>query len=133
MYKPDLTLDQRRALLQANCEGVEERTYSVPISQEERSNLLEDFLDLNKDLKSIEEEKASTMKDYKKKLEYVRKKQLELSGILESNSTEQKGPVYKMVDREEGSVTYISAEGVIVATRKITPEEKQIKLFNQAV
>ena len=101
MYKPDLTLDQRRALLQANCEGVEERTYSVPISQEERSNLLEDFLDLNKDLKSIEEEKASIMKDYKKKLEDVRTKQLELSEILESNSTIQKSTVYKIVDREE--------------------------------
>lgn len=133
MYKPDLSLDQRRALLQANCEGVEERTYSVPISQEERSNLLEDFLDLNKDLKSIEEEKTSVMKDYKKKLDNVRSKQVELSNILESNATQQKGAVYKIVDREEGIVTYISAEGVEVATRKITPEEKQIQLFNQAI
>lgn len=133
MYKPDLSLDQRRALLQANCEGVEERTYSVPISQEERSNLLEDFLDLNKELKSIEDEKTSVMKDYKKKLDDVRSKQVELSQILESNATQQKGTVYKIVDREEGIVTYISAEGVEVTTRKITPEEKQIQLFNQAI
>lgn len=128
-YMMEMSPEQRRSVLDDNCDSRKETQYYKKLSPDEldekRESLTEKLIQVSEwkdDLKDIQDE-------YKDKIKPV---ESEMKGLLMEVKTKQAlvdGILYEVADHDNGVMETFDQEGEFVSSRRLKPEEKQGKLY----
>lgn len=126
---PDATAKERLMVLQENAAKVEQTTYQKAISQEELAIRHEDLATNCIKLSSIDDEKKEVMAEFKLRTDPLNTANKTLLTEIKTKQSTVDGTLYHMANHEEGWMETYDHEGMLIATRRLRPEEKQVNIF----
>jgi hypothetical protein len=94
-------------------------------TESEREVMQQEFLQLSFKLAKLAEDKKLAMMGFAAEIAPVQKDYAKNLKALRQGYREVEDLVYLVPNHDEGIMTYCTADGVIVSTRRLRPEEKQ--------
>jgi hypothetical protein len=116
-------------MLRDNADSSEEIGYMKPFTEEEILAMKDDLAEVSIEINDIEIEKKEVASTFKHKLEPLVDQKKETLKLIKNKAKFVKELCYKMIDQDEQMVTYYNSIGEIVESRRIRPDEKQLKIF----
>jgi hypothetical protein len=129
-FMPESTIKERLMILQENAARVEQTTYQKSLSQDELAARHEDLAINCIKLSSIDDEKKEVMADFKLKTDPLNNANKTLLAEIKTKQTTVDGTLYHMANHEEGFMETYDHDGLLIATRRLRPEEKQGTIFS---
>lgn len=128
-FMPEYTQEQRFQMLKDNCEKSEETTYARDLTTEEldvkREQLAQNLIDID-----IQEDELDKIKaEYKGKINPLKADVKILIGCVRSRKEDVKGVLFHMANHEEGMMEVYDESGELISSRRLRPDEKQLKAF----
>jgi len=125
----DVPPDQRPQLLRDNCTAMRTESYLKELTDEDidakneiiSGNCIKVFR-LEEDLKTIKEE-------FKGRINPLKDETRELCDQVENRKERVNGKLFDFADHEDGMMYTYNELGEFIGSRRLTPEEKQAKLF----
>lgn len=125
----DVPVERREQMLRDNADSSEEIGYMKSFTEEEILAMKDDLAEISIEINDIEIEKKEIAAEFKHKLEPLVDQKKETLKSIKNKAQYVKELCYKMIDQEEQMVTYYNSIGEIVESRRIRPDEKQLKIF----
>lgn len=125
MYMPELADPKDRLMqMQQDASKVEQTTYQKVLSPDELAARREDLADDCIKLNIMEDELKAIKDEYKDKMDPLKvANKIRLTEIKTKQSTTD-GTLYHIPDVESSMMETYDAEGVLVSSRRLRPEEK---------
>lgn len=123
-------LEQRRQYLEDNCDAIETIGYMKRFSADQITAMKSDLSDVAIEISDIEEAKKEVLQDYKMQLDPLKETQKELLTHIKQKSEYISEKCYKFIDYETKTVEFYTAEGEMVSSRPIQPQEMQKTVFH---
>lgn len=111
--------EARKSYLEANCDAVENISYSHYLSPSELETVKESICELTSTINDAEEDKKAYLDQHRKTL--MEKWKCKMETV--------EGECYKVIDRDTKMVGYYDSDGVLVNSRPATKEEAQRTIF----
>mgnify|MGYP001033292161 CR=1 FL=1 len=121
--------DARRKFLEANCDKVEELRYMKRFLPDEMDLRKTALAEISIKIAELEEEKKRAMDEFKALLKEPNEQRSELLIDLKNGATHVTELCYKFLYSEENMVAYYNADGELVSSRPMFPDEKQGTIF----
>jgi len=130
----DLGPDERVSTLEAMCDAKENFSYTKHLSRDELDEYRENLTDTMVKQSAIESEFADVKEEFKKKLKPVMRDVSQLFGIVKAKAIEVDELCFLIPDYNSGMMEYYNANGELVNSRRLKPEERQtaIRMINQS-
>lgn len=125
----DVPEEKRAQMLQDNAESIEEIGYMKSFTEEEILLMKDDLADVSIDINEIEIEKKEVTAEFKLKLKPLNDQKKVTLTKIKNKAEFVREECYKFIDFEEKMVTYYNKLGQVVESRRIRPDEKQLKIF----
>jgi len=122
---PELSGRELLDLLEANSDDAEERTYYVPLSEEEIIDRKDKFADLSIKLARIEEKKKMAMDEFKMEMAPLIEEKGILLNEIKLGAREEEGVLFKFIDYEQSMVGFYNQLGILVDTRPAMQDERR--------
>lgn len=117
---------EQLALLRDNSVNVEENArYDVPLAETEISERKDQYLDADKRLREIADEKKSANRQFKDRMGVVEEEKDLLWTEITTKARSERGDLYSIPDYDKGQMMRFNSEGVMVDTRPLKPKERQ--------
>lgn len=122
---------EKLALLQNNCEKVEQMGYTRSFSEEEIVEMKDELANKSIEQSNLSEEKKVAMASFKAKLQPVSARIGTLLKNLREKAEYTNESLFKFVDTEEKMVGYYNSDGELIdsLTRRAKPDELQGNIF----
>jgi hypothetical protein len=130
IFMPEIPVDQRLLLMQQNADRIEETTYYKPLTQEELDLRREQLTDNAIKLSEYEDEKKDIMAGFKTKMDPLVKVNKLLMTEVKTRQCEVEGNLYHMANHEDSMMETYDANGEMISSRRLRPEEKQKNIFS---
>jgi hypothetical protein len=128
-FMPDVSAKERTMMLQENSVKVENTSYQRELNDDEltdrRENLSENCIVID----SEEDEFRNYKETYKAKMAPLKIRKKVLLSEIKNRQAGFQGIVYQMADHENGIMELYDADGRLINSRKLRPEERQAHLF----
>lgn len=111
--------------LQANADDAEDRTYYVPLSEEEIIELKDKFANLSIKLAKIEERKKMAMDEFKLEMAPLVEEKGIILNEIKMGAREEEGIVFKFVDYDQAMVGFYNQQGILVDSRPAMQDERR--------
>jgi hypothetical protein len=124
-FMPELSLNERRELLHAQADKIEEGSYYKPLTEEELTARKDSLSTIVLDHSDMVEEKAELVKGLN---ERIKEKVTEKKKVLQAIRTRQEernGIQYHLQNYETGMVEVYDEDGELIYSRRLRPDEKQ--------
>lgn len=121
--------DSRVQALDANCDSVEEITYTRRFSPEELSQMRNQLAERSIEESDIEARKKEMTDRFKDELKPIVKSKGLLLHKLKSKTEECTESCFKYINREERIVGYYNSDGELVSARPLNAQEMQKTIF----
>lgn len=121
--------EARKSYLEANCDAVENISYSHLLSPSELETVKESICELTDAINDAEEEKKAWLDRHKKEVAHHTQLRKTLMEKWKYKMETVEGECYKVIDRDTKMVGYYDADGVLVNSRPATKEEAQRTIF----
>ena len=131
-FMPGVPAKERTMLLQENALKVEITTYQRFLSDEELSDHREDLADNCIKLNQKEDELKEVKDSFKIEMDPLKNKNTVLLTEIKTKQTTVDGTLYHMANHDEGMMETFDAEGYLISTRRLRPDEKQGTIFSLA-
>lgn len=116
--------------LQAMAFETEETKYSKNLTQDElderRERLTENYIKFS----DLESEKKRVTEEIKAKQKPLQVDNVELLQTLKNKSERVEGVLYHVDDQDEGMMHSFDADGELISSRRLRPDEKVASMFN---
>ena len=112
-------------LLESNSDDAEERTYYVPLEENEIIERKDRFATLSIKLEKIEERKKELIDEIKQEMSPIVDERKEILNEIKLGAKEEEGVVFKFVDHEEGVVGFYNQHGVLIDSRPAMDSERR--------
>jgi len=122
---PDLSGRELIDNLEANADDAEDRTYYVPLSEEEIIELKDKFANLSIRLAKIEERKKMAMDEFKLELAPLIEEKGIILNEIKMGAREEEGIVFKFVDYDQAMVGFYNQQGILVDSRPAMQDERR--------
>ena len=119
------TEEERRLLLDSNCDSIEEKTYAKPFSSAELTLKRVELENVSIELSDLEEEKKNFMAAHKLELGPLKAVHGNIIKELKEKTTQVTEVCYAFIDEETKTVGYYNAEGLLIWHRPATAKEMQ--------
>lgn len=123
-YEPE----QRKQMLEDNCEEMYKSQYSKKFSVAERNAKMKENANLDIQLQQAEQEFQDVKDFHKEKIKALKSKKSKVVDEIKAGGTWVEGTVYKMVDYEAKEVRIYNEDGDCIEERKMTSADKQRKM-----
>ncbi len=127
----DLPVEQRKQVLEDNCEKVESKTYidrwTPNQVQQEKNN----YIDLQSKIAKLTAELAQVQAEYKGEIKPLREQAGIILGNIQQGGELVTKDCYKFVEEDEKMVGFYDSKGHLIDSRPATPEEMGGNLFRQ--
>lgn len=121
--------EARKQFLADNCDAIEKKDYMKQFTPEQMHEIKEDFVEVGKQIKEIEDQKKDAMKAFKVQLDPLIDQRNDLLTNLKNKAELITEQCYKFVDREENMVGFYNAEGDLIDSRPAFQNELQGTIF----
>lgn len=121
--------DARRKFLEANCDKVEDYGYMKRFQPDEIDHRKTLLAEISIKIAELEEAKKKAMDEFKALLKSPGEEKAELLQDLKNGASFVKELCYKFVYHDEDMAVYYNADGEMVSSRPLFPEEKQTTIF----
>lgn len=121
--------EERRRFLSDNCDRVEDLGYMKMLTPDEQANLKDNLADVSIQRYHTEAEKKGVTADLNETLKSLKKKYDKILQSLNDKGEYVTEPCYVFYDHETKKVGYYNAEGLLVSSRAMRPQEMQKTLF----
>lgn len=111
--------------LEANADDAEDRTYYVPLSEEEIIELKDKFANLSIKLAKIEERKKMAMDEFKLEMAPLVEEKGIILNEIKMGAREEEGIVFKFVDYDQAMVGFYNQQGILVDSRPAMQDERR--------
>jgi len=130
VFMPELADQKERMMcLQENASKVEQTTYQKVLSPDELAARREDLADDCIKLNGLEDELKEIKDSFKAKMDPLKAaNKIRLTEIKTKQSTTD-GIIYHVPDHVSGMMETYDAEGMLISSRRLRPEEKQGNVF----
>ena len=118
-------------LLQDNCDAVEEVGYTRRFTPEELNVRKEQLADLSILISDLDEEKKQADDVFKTRRKPLNERKAELLSELKNKSEFVREGCYKFIFHDERIVGFYNANGELVSSRTVMPQEMQKTMFTQ--
>ncbi len=122
---PDLSGRELIENLEANADDAEDRTYYVPLSEEEIIELKDKFANLSIRLAKIEERKKMAMDEFKLEMAPLIEEKGIILNEIKMGAREEEGIVFKFVDYDQAMVGFYNQQGILVDSRPAMQDERR--------
>jgi len=122
---PDLSGRELIDNLEANADDAEDRTYYVPLSEEEIIELKDKFANLSIKLAKIEERKKMAMDEFKLEMAPLIEEKGIILNEIKMGAREEEGIVFKFVDYDQAMVGFYNQQGILVDSRPAMQDERR--------
>ncbi len=128
-FMPELTPEERKRLLADNCDAQEQTTYYRELSPDDldvkRESLSENLIHL-----SEWDDELQLAKDiFKSKAKPVKEDNKVLLSEIKTRKAMVTGTLFHVADHENGVMETFDENGEFVSSRRLRPDEKQLKAF----
>jgi gas vesicle protein len=129
----DASPADRLAMLQANADEIEQKTYAIRLEGPELEEVRDLISASSLAIADLDEAKKEYIAQYKEEVKPLKEQLAQALTDYRMKARNVTEELYKLVDREEGMVGYYNAQGELIESRRIRPDEKQfaIKIVNQ--
>ena len=124
----ELKIADRAGMLEANCESMEDMTYSKSISQEELEKVRGEFTQLAIEVAALEDQLKEVKEQFAEKLKPMKDEMKESLHILKTRAKEVKERVYVLKDFSEGMIGIYNNRGELISSRRMMAEESQMSI-----
>lgn len=125
----DLSLAERKEMLDANADAVEHLGYSRLLPSEEVDALKEQLSSTQIKIEDKQDELAQKSKVLKDEIKSLKSSRKDITSKLKTRSEYVEEDCYKMVDEKRREVGYYNSEGILVYSRPARKEELQKTIF----
>lgn len=122
---PELSGRELIENLEANADDAEDRTYYVPLSEEEIIELKDKFANLSIKLAKIEERKKMAMDEFKLEMAPLVEEKGIILNEIKMGAREEEGIVFKFVDYDQAMVGFYNQQGILVDSRPAMQDERR--------
>lgn len=130
MFRPDLSPEERKRLLENNADKVEKTEYYKPLSPEEIDLRREQHTDNAILLSDIEEEKKEAMADFKARMEPLTIQNKQLLSEVRSRHATVTGKLFTFYNTDERTATVYDENGDFISSRRMRPDENQTTIHS---
>lgn len=128
-FMPELPPEQRLRLLQENCDSHEQASYYKELTQDELDSKRESLSENLITASALEDDLADIKKEFKLKLDPLKDERKSLLTEIKTRKQEITGTLFSMANYEEAMMETYDESGELVSSRRLRPEEKQLKAF----
>ena len=121
--------EARKSYLEANCDAVENISYSHYLSPAELETVKESICELTDTINDAEEDKKAYLDQHRKETAHLTQLRKTLMEKWKCKMETVKGECYKVIDRDTKMVGCYDSDGVLVNSRPATKEEAQRTIF----
>ncbi len=119
---------QRIGLLRSNSDKVKKLEYQKRITSDQLNELKDSLVELNVHLSKLEGEKKEYLASMKSEMKPMKEEISSIIDKLNSQTETVEEECYKFIDQEEGEVNWYNDHGELILSRKIYPNERQLKI-----
>lgn len=119
---------ERVLMLKNNCDKIDNMTYSKQLDDDELRKEEQDFSELAIKISTIEDEFAQVKSEYTSKLKPLKSIYKSTLNTIQTRQKLVTEEVYCIVDYENLEVGVYNHRGDLIKDRKLTEEEKQLKI-----
>lgn len=130
LFMPDIDAAERRRILQDNADKVEQGSYFKVLNEEETLVLREELAEVSIKQRTLDQERKDMLAEWKERMEPVKRRKEVLIDNLRSGQEELEGNLYLIADHDAGDMLYYDGEGVLIKTRRLRPDERQVKIMS---
>lgn len=123
-----MDLKEIRDNLEAVAYGVEERSYTKNLTEEEVSEKKDKYSQVGIKLSELEQQKKDALERFKLAEKDPKIEAKELLEAIKYKSEQRYGELFAVDDQKEGMMFYFDTLGVCIDARPLTQKEKQLKL-----
>jgi hypothetical protein len=127
-YIKKLSPAERKELLSANAMSMEETTYTRPLSPDEILFYKDQLAEFSVRQSEMLEEKKNEAKAWADKLKPVQTKISEALKATKYKAIDCKGILYHLDDQDEQMIHTLDADGNLINSRRMLPNERQLTL-----
>jgi hypothetical protein len=128
IYKLKTLSPEDRLMVLNEAVAVEENRYVKPLSNDEMTIMKDEFTQTAIQKAMIDDEFAQVKSDFKARIEPLNTKISECLYALKHKAVEIKGKVYMLADYDNKMMHTVDAEGNVINSRLMKPEERQHRL-----
>lgn len=130
LIMPDMTPEQRYQFLKDNCETVDNNAkYYRDLTPEDldakREKLSQNLIDIDNHEDKLSEAKAC----FKALIDPLKADNKILLECVKTRKEKVEGTLFYLANHEESMMEEYNAEGELISSRRLRPEEKQLKAF----
>lgn len=122
-----------RELLEANSEIKERRFVDVPLTSDELLDIRTELADTSGKVYALEVEKKKITDKFKAQLKPLQKIVSERSAMVHHKTQQIESDVYGIADHENGMMHFYLPDGTFLNSRRLNPEERQLRISSKAV
>lgn len=127
-FMPDMDPKQRQQLLIDNCDSHEETTYMRDLDQDEVTDrmavLSKNLIDISRQDDILDEHKEA----HKGVTKPLKTENSTLLEEIKNRKTEVTGTLFNIADQEQGVMETYDQTGEFISSRRLRPNERQLKL-----
>jgi hypothetical protein len=116
-------------ILKDNAETTTQFTYSRPLESEELNVVKDNYAQNGIKLQAIEEERKAVTEKFTLQIKPIKAANQELLETIKHQAETVNEEVYLISDQEQGDMDYYNSKGQVVYTRKLMPQEKQLRML----
>lgn len=120
--------DEVKDNLQSICWGMEERSYTKTLTEEELRDRKNEYSQIGIKLSELEEEKKNVLDNFKESMKRPKSRATELVKAIKYKSEQIYGKLFMVDDQESKMMFLFDENGICVDARTLTKEERQIRL-----
>lgn len=128
LFLPDASPAERMEALESHADKIEDTSYLKPLTQEEMDSRREILSDNFIQLADIEEEKKESDDAFKERMGPIKAHNKVLLMEIRHRQAQVAGRLYHVANHAESMMETYNAEGELIATRRLLPEEKQTRM-----
>ncbi len=117
--------------LESLCSTTETMSYTRQLTDEEYSKAKDDLAQTAIKQSIIQKEFDQIKEDFNAKSNPLKKKFAAQLEIIRTKSVQVEGDVYHIPNHETSMINYVSPDGIILSSRPMLPEERQLRISTQ--
>lgn len=121
---------ERIQMLSDNAERKEEFQYPRELASDEISELKDNLSNESIRLSRLDEKRKDAMAEFKTEMKPIKTEVARILRLLRTKNEEVEEKVYLIADQDEGMMGYYNSKGLLVHSRLLRGEEKQLRIIS---
>ncbi len=122
------TPSERRQILKDSCVKIQEFTYAKEFTKDELASKKDELSQQDIKLDKLEEEKKEITQEFNANIKKLKTERKTTLSCVRTGKEEVTEDVYLLDEQDEGVMRYYNQDGVLVYSRPLLPNERQLRI-----